>query len=89
MNSRTPSTTSMMTLRRLSDGNSAHLGGALNGAISGWRWSLTANADPWDAAAYLAEGMDEVVEKPIKAERLLAVMSRLLDGADALAEKAA
>lgn len=32
-------------LRRLSDGSSAHLGGAMNGAISGWRWSVTANAD--------------------------------------------
>jgi len=32
--------------------------------------ALTANADPWDAAQYLAEGMDAVVEKPIKPERL-------------------
>lgn len=32
-------------LRRLSDGSSAHLGGAMNGAISGWRWSVTANVD--------------------------------------------
>lgn len=32
-------------LRRLNDGSSAHLGGGLNGAISGWRWSVTANAD--------------------------------------------
>ena len=32
--------------------------------------ALTANADPWDAAQYLAEGMDGVVEKPIKAELL-------------------
>ncbi len=51
--------------------------------------ALTANADPWDAAAYLAQGMDEVVEKPIKAERLLAVMARMLDGAHAEAEQAA
>ena len=33
--------------------------------------ALTANADPWDAASYLSQGMDGVVEKPIKAERLL------------------
>ncbi|WP_430421080.1 Plug domain-containing protein [Phenylobacterium sp.] len=32
-------------LRRLNDGSAAHLGGGLNGAISGWRWSVTANAD--------------------------------------------
>jgi hypothetical protein len=32
-------------LRRLTDATSAHLGGGLNGAASGWRWSFTANAD--------------------------------------------
>ncbi|MGA0605556.1 hypothetical protein ACO2Q0_06100 [Phenylobacterium sp. VNQ135] len=32
-------------LRRLTDTNAAHLGGAVNGAVSGWRWSLTGNAD--------------------------------------------
>ncbi len=32
--------------------------------------ALTANADPWDAAQYLTEGMDAVVEKPIKIDRL-------------------
>lgn len=32
-------------LRRLSDTSSAHLGGMVNGAVSGWRWSVTANAD--------------------------------------------
>jgi CheY-like chemotaxis protein len=37
--------------------------------------ALTANADPWDAATYLAEGMDAVVEKPLKAERLLAAIN--------------
>ncbi|MFB2351460.1 response regulator, partial [Priestia megaterium] len=37
--------------------------------------ALTANADSWDAASYLAQGMDAVVEKPIKAERLLEVMA--------------
>lgn len=33
--------------------------------------ALTANADPWDAANYLAQGMDAVVEKPLQPERLL------------------
>lgn len=32
-------------LRRLSDSNTAHLGGAVNGAVRGWRWSLVGNAD--------------------------------------------
>lgn len=32
-------------LRRLTDTSSAHLGAAANGAFSGWRWSITANAD--------------------------------------------
>ena len=41
--------------------------------------ALTANTDPWDAASYLAQGMDAVVEKPIKAERLLEVMAALLE----------
>ena len=40
--------------------------------------ALTANADPRDAQAYLAAGMDAVVEKPIKPEALLAAMRRLL-----------
>jgi signal transduction histidine kinase/ActR/RegA family two-component response regulator len=39
--------------------------------------ALTANADPWDAAGYLAQGMNGVVEKPIKAERLLAAINDL------------
>ena len=39
--------------------------------------ALTANADPWDAASYLAQGMDGVVEKPIKAERLLSAINGL------------
>jgi CheY-like chemotaxis protein len=39
--------------------------------------ALTANADPWDAAGYLAQGMNGVVEKPIKAERLLAAINEL------------
>ena len=37
--------------------------------------ALTANADPWDAASYLSQGMDGVVEKPIKAERLLTAIN--------------
>lgn len=41
--------------------------------------ALTANADPWDAASYLASGMDGVVEKPIKAERLLEAMAVALN----------
>jgi signal transduction histidine kinase/ActR/RegA family two-component response regulator len=41
--------------------------------------ALTANADPYDAEAYLAQGIDAVVEKPIKPDMLLAAMTRLLD----------
>jgi CheY-like chemotaxis protein len=41
--------------------------------------ALTANADPWDAAGYLAEGMNGVVEKPIKAERLMSAINQLFD----------
>ncbi len=37
--------------------------------------ALTANADPWDAAAYLDAGMDAVVEKPIKPAALMAAMA--------------
>ncbi|MBL8553212.1 MAG: hypothetical protein JNL41_02955 [Phenylobacterium sp.] len=32
-------------LKRLTDATSAHLGGGLNGAVAGWRWNVTANAD--------------------------------------------
>jgi signal transduction histidine kinase/ActR/RegA family two-component response regulator len=39
--------------------------------------ALTANADPWDAASYLAQGMNGVVEKPIKAERLIGAINQL------------
>jgi signal transduction histidine kinase/ActR/RegA family two-component response regulator len=42
--------------------------------------ALTANAAPWDAANYLAQGMDGVVEKPIKAERLLLAINTLFEG---------
>jgi signal transduction histidine kinase/ActR/RegA family two-component response regulator len=41
--------------------------------------ALTANADPFDAESYMAQGMDAVVEKPIKPDLLLAAMNRLLD----------
>lgn len=37
--------------------------------------ALTANADPDDAATYLASGMCAVVEKPIKPERLLSAIN--------------
>jgi signal transduction histidine kinase/ActR/RegA family two-component response regulator len=40
--------------------------------------ALTANADPADAAFYRLCGMNGVVEKPIKPERLLAAMSAVL-----------
>lgn len=36
--------------------------------------ALTANADPWDAEQYRAEGMDGVVEKPIKTATLAAAI---------------
>ena len=41
--------------------------------------ALTANADPWDAASYLAQGMNGVVEKPIKPERLMAAINQALE----------
>ncbi|HLI66618.1 MAG TPA: response regulator [Caulobacteraceae bacterium] len=40
--------------------------------------ALTANADPEDAQSYLASGMQCVVEKPIKPEKLLAAMNQAL-----------
>uniref|UniRef100_B0SX48 CBS sensor hybrid histidine kinase n=1 Tax=Caulobacter sp. (strain K31) TaxID=366602 RepID=B0SX48_CAUSK len=42
--------------------------------------ALTANADPADVATYVAAGMQDVVEKPIKPERLAVVLSALLGG---------
>jgi signal transduction histidine kinase len=49
--------------------------------------AVTANADPTDAAFYRASGMNGVVEKPLKPERLLAAMSAVLQiGGDAGAE---
>ena len=50
--------------------------------------ALTANADPSDVLTYLAAGMQDVVEKPIKPERLAIVLSALLSG-DAEDEEAA
>jgi signal transduction histidine kinase/ActR/RegA family two-component response regulator len=43
--------------------------------------ALTANADPADAAFYRACGMNGVVEKPVKPERLLEGMSAVLQAA--------
>jgi len=45
--------------------------------------ALTANADPADVQTYKAAGMQDVVEKPIKPERLATVLSALLGGDDA------
>ncbi len=42
--------------------------------------ALTANADPEDAAGYLAAGMNGVVEKPMKPEHLLLALQQALDG---------
>ena len=45
--------------------------------------ALTANADPSDAAFYRRCGMNGVVEKPVKPERLLAAMNAVLTLAEA------
>ncbi|MBU1325798.1 MAG: response regulator [Alphaproteobacteria bacterium] len=50
--------------------------------------ALTANADPDDALAYMAEGMAAVVEKPIKPERLRLAMHAALAAAEVPAEAA-
>lgn len=50
--------------------------------------ALTANADPADVQTYIAAGMQDVVEKPIKPERLATVLSALL-GEDEDGEEAA
>jgi len=42
--------------------------------------ALTANADPDQVAAYLAAGMQAVVDKPIKPEALLMTLQRVLCG---------
>ncbi len=44
--------------------------------------ALTANADPEDAASYIASGMSSVVEKPIKPEALLNAMNACLGGGE-------
>jgi len=41
--------------------------------------AVTANADPADAGLYRRAGMNGVVEKPIKPDRLLAAMNAVLD----------
>lgn len=48
--------------------------------------ALTANADPLDVQTYIAAGMQDVVEKPIKPERLAVVLSALLGGEDETSE---
>ncbi|MBI5941502.1 MAG: response regulator [Caulobacterales bacterium] len=45
--------------------------------------ALTANADPEDVRSYIEAGMNDVVEKPIKAERMLVALQAALDAADA------
>ncbi len=47
--------------------------------------ALTANADPEDAAGYLAAGMNGVVEKPMKPEHLLAALQGALNRNEAAA----
>jgi len=51
--------------------------------------ALTANADPEDAQSYIACGMHEVVEKPIKPERLLQAINAALGSAQGRAAAAA
>lgn len=41
-------TNGLHTLRRTTDSLNGHLGLAVNGALSGWRWSFTGNADRAD-----------------------------------------
>jgi signal transduction histidine kinase/CheY-like chemotaxis protein len=50
--------------------------------------ALTANADPEDAASYIACGMHDVVEKPIKPERLLEAINGALGAAPSRAAAA-
>ncbi|MDP3173232.1 MAG: response regulator [Phenylobacterium sp.] len=47
--------------------------------------ALTANADPDDAAGYIAAGMSSVVEKPMKPEYLLQALRQALADADSAA----
>lgn len=51
--------------------------------------ALTANADPADVQSYIVAGMQDVVEKPIKPERLAVVLSALLGGEDDEGEEVA
>jgi len=51
--------------------------------------ALTANADPADVQSYVAAGMQDVVEKPIKPERLATVLSALLGDDEDEGEEAA
>jgi CheY-like chemotaxis protein len=44
--------------------------------------ALTANVDPEDARSYLAAGMNDVVEKPMKPDTLLKALRSALAGAD-------
>jgi CheY-like chemotaxis protein len=50
--------------------------------------ALTANADPEDAQAYLAAGMNGVVEKPMKPEHLLNALRQALDSGPSAAAAA-
>jgi CheY-like chemotaxis protein len=50
--------------------------------------ALTANADPEDISAYLAAGMNAVVEKPIKPEVLLAAIEDALSSPEAISRAA-
>ena len=45
--------------------------------------ALTANADPDEVREYLAAGMQTVVEKPIKPEKLLEALEQVLSAAEA------
>ncbi len=51
--------------------------------------ALTANADPEDVRSYIEAGMNDVVEKPIKAERMLQALQSALDGVGAASSAAA
>jgi two-component system, sensor histidine kinase len=51
--------------------------------------ALTANADPSDVRGYIEAGMNDCVEKPIKAERLLNVLDKVLNGAEIAQDSAA
>ena len=50
--------------------------------------ALTANADPEDAEAYIAAGMNGVVEKPMKPEHLLQALKDNLEGPGDLTQAA-